>query len=344
MSHQTFRIEFNAEHCPSYHACRCRKCEIYFDFREIRIFVKSRAAYYHLYCYSNERPQYIRKSDLNIFLDSQSMQIIDYWLNAWNANFFPLDRTPITFIPQKNLPTFSVTRKRVLIEIFKFLPVSCVTSALSLVCKQFYEVCWDKELWQFFLLRDFNINLRPESKTKYIELFSTICIECKTDPSEETYYRCPFLKKTICKNCLITEKFVLMSRSNILKAFGIDPKVLNLEFVRSMTNVLVTYLFKAKNEVYKMREYYKERILKMSQVFGDDHEFVQLIKNINVTKLDSMQIFPLNISSNIYSECFDKSINWKLYIDIQKAIRIGKIKFTKERLKRKVKKRYSTKF
>ena len=345
MSHRIFTVSFWVENCPSKGITKCEICAIHFPKGEIRIVHRRnmrRNLHYHLNCYSPKVPQYIKSSDICNCLKPESIPIFDEWLKNWNSKFFALDNIPIiSVIPQKSLHAISLSRKRTLIEVFKFLPISIVTSALPFVSKEFYQVCWDSELWQTFLLRDFKVSeVSSESKKKYIELYNNVCIECKIIPSESMFYRCPLLKKNICKICLNTEKFRLMNRSDILKFFGVDSKLLNINYGTSMHGKKLAYAFKVKNEVYKLRENHKGKILEMSQVFGDDHEFLQLIKNIDVTNLDHKQHEHKFAGRYIYQEQFDESIKWSFFIDIQFFIRTGKGRITKDKLIKEVNKKF----
>ena len=257
---------------------------------------------------------------------------------------FPFRQNPSHFqFPKKSLPTIPHTRKRTLIEIFKYLPILDTNSSLPLVCKEFYEICWDNELWHSYLSRDFNI-ICPytESKSNYIKQYNNLCISCKTFPSEITFHRCPYLKKTICKNCLRKEEFELMHQADIKISFGVNLKSLKLNYATSTVGSKLSYVFKILREVYKYREKQKEKILQMSQIFGDDHQFVNLIKNIDVKKLDSKKMSPYKIKRMIYKEFLDESIKWKFYQDVQKFIRTGNLKILKERLVNSVNKRFKS--
>ena len=346
MSDSIFRISFCVENCPSNYLTKCEVCKIDFPKGEIRIVHPRnmrRSFYWHLNCYLPNVPQFIRESDISNSLKEESKPIFNEWLKTLNSKYFPLDDTPISsVVPSKALPSITLTRRRSLIEIFKFLPISGLISEVNLVCKEFYQISWDSELWQYLIFRDFQKNEELfDSKSKYIKLFNSLCIECKTTPSAETFYRCPYLKKNICKICLKKSKFTVMNRTDILRNYEIDAKFLNLVYGTSGDGKKVAYRYKIEEEIYKFREKNKNSVLGICQILGDDHYFVDKVKSINIKTMDN--IFEGDFGSypfRCHRSSFQDIVDWKFLEKIQKYIKTGKGKVTEAQVIKRVKKKF----
>ena len=200
--------------------------------------------YYHLPCYTPKFNQSIRKRDLCIILDEESSVVFNDWLENWNKNHYPLDtQQEIKIQSTKLIPSRESKIKRVLLEIFKFLD-PFEMAMLSLVNKEFYHVSWDKELWYYFLSRDFNINSNSEDlKSLYFNEMHKRCVECKQSFENSQTYRCPLLKRAICYNCKHSEKYKVLSKSDIKRLYGINPDKLNIKYGNSFRNKKICYKY-----------------------------------------------------------------------------------------------------
>lgn len=290
-----YRIKFDVEKTPS-SVTVCIICSKGLRKGETRLTVRrymNQAQYFHLNCCHLKFKQYIVKSDLNISLKGEDLIFFYDWLNNWNKIFYPLDYTPISIkIPSQSLNLVSSPKKRLFIEIFKFLPVRDILSSILLVNREFYQVSWSKELWQSLLIRDFNHKTIVENpKEIYSEKFSLVCRECFKLTIQSNFYRCPLLKKTFCNNCIKLPKYLILNKTDIKKIFNIDARKLRLEYFTCDEYQKVTYIFMVRDALEKFRFEQKQKVLKMIQILGEDHPAFKDVNGINIYDLDTVSVF-----------------------------------------------------
>ena len=322
-----YRIKFDVENTPS-NVTVCLICSKGLEKGEIRLTIRrfmKQSEYFHLSCCGSRFKQYIVKRDLNISLKGEDLIFFYDWLNNWNKNYYPLDYTPINIkIPSQSLNLVTVSKKRLFIEIFKFLNVRDILCSILYVNKEFYQVSWSKELWQSLLIRDFKYKKIVENpKEKYSERFSLVCRECFKLTSQSNFYRCPLLKKTFCNNCIELPKYSILNKTDIKKIFDIDAGKLNLEYFKCDECQKVTYIFMVKKALEKYRIEQKQKVLGMIQLLGNDHPAFRDVHAINIYEMDALAAtknwkgFPIHVSK------LGKDCKLKWYKKIYEFIRRG---------------------
>ncbi|CAG9316668.1 unnamed protein product [Blepharisma stoltei] len=223
---------------------------------------------YHLWCFKPEQQQYIYESDLTIRLTPQNQYILSCWLETWNEKFLPkykpFDKPPkIVKTLNSQLPNL----KRAWTEILKFIDPFETLNIIALVSKSFYELAWNDELWCFYCSQDYGIHSSTTSwKNCYALLSLETCVGCRKYFSNESFYRCPFLKKPICSDCRNNKpKYKLYSKKEIFQKYGINPIFLNLNFARAYPNRVVTYQFMAEKAIWQYRRENKRKLLEILQ-------------------------------------------------------------------------------
>jgi hypothetical protein len=204
--------------------------------------------------------------DIGLDLDKKSTTIFNNWLNAWNANYFPLDQHQFSpSLPSQQNLEVQVKNRRSFLEVFKFLEVSEIVLSLSKVNKNFYSLTWEKELWNFLLVRDFSIVKQDlevdELKEAYVTCFYDFCIECKKKPSNEKFNRCPLLKKTLCRDCLMMKKFHTFDKTDIWRIYGIKSDLVKVAWWTSDGINRITYRVLFESGLMMFRKEQKQKVL-----------------------------------------------------------------------------------
>ena len=282
----------------------CSACGSHIKKDTIRIRIPryySNDLYFHLDCFKPRLKQGISEKHITIKLSSERYPEFKEWLDNWNSKYLPIDK-PVELNPIKTINSKPSKLKRTLLEIFKFLKVKDILKVNS-VNKDFYQVSWEEELWRCCTLRDYGTQpVQSTWKHTYMELYTNYCIGCKTLPSQDNYYRCPLLKRPICRLCLYTNpKFKLLNKQQINCRTDINTNLLNLKLM-NYRNSKVTYKFKVEKVVKKFRENNKQYLLK--QLEGQvNPELFQAIQSISTSSMDK----DLEKSSE---PCYDSAFNY----------------------------------
>ncbi|OMJ66198.1 hypothetical protein SteCoe_37055 [Stentor coeruleus] len=277
----------------------CFVCGVKLEKFEMRVHIKKKmrkSEFYHLKCFKPRLPQYIREKDITINkLEDGHKKIFQEWINDWNSKYFPLDSQPTsnnaisTLMHDKSLSTTATRRRRILIEVFKFLDIYDLSKSLALVNKEYYHATWEPELWRCLIVRDFNeeASIDNNLRHKYFELFKTCCIECKKIPNRCNYYMCPLIKRILCLNCKNLDKYKLIGKTEIKTLYKICPKVLNIKFGISRKLVSVVYYGLFLELLKNFRQKNKKTVLdKLYEELDDNCKLVRDIKEIDTANMD----------------------------------------------------------
>ncbi|CAG9332016.1 unnamed protein product [Blepharisma stoltei] len=132
------------------------------------------------------------------------------WIQNWNSslNSTHLEQMTINKALQGKIRT---NLRRPWLEVFKFLNYKEVLWAISLVNKEFYEICWSDEIWCFFMYRDFGEKCQLKSLVRE-EYFQAIYMRCHIchEKSYELIYRCHVKKRPVCQKCILTNQKEIM--------------------------------------------------------------------------------------------------------------------------------------
>ena len=237
---------------------------------------------YHLNCFKSDEP--IQKHNIIIESNPNLVINIDYWLDIWNKKF------PKSMIHRsvryklKPIKSICIKNKRAYIEIFKFLSIRKVISLANL-CKRFYQVSIEPEIWKFFLKRDFGCVVETNDPRQiYIEIFWTHCSSCKKRFDEKYLYN-SILRKKLCLTCTQNEKYESVSYTFLSNSFGCIVKYLNIKYFDYIPIKLTSWA-KAYKKVIEYRESKKDFLLTLltdDPIFGKLRDIVQ---KINVKKFE----------------------------------------------------------
>jgi hypothetical protein len=291
--------------------------------------------YFHLNCFDHIN-QYLIKDDLIIKLSGNDLEIFEKWLEDWNKNYYCLDYKPIKqSIPKQSLNSLKVPNKRVYLEIFKFLNLQDILKSITFVNKQFYQTTWSEELWEFLLKRDFSVSCsESHPKQVYATNFSLACVDCLKMTSIDDFFRCPFLKKTICATCYNCSKYDILIQSDLQVSYGIDFDKLDIEACTTDYHNKVVYSCVFEDRLKRFRKAQKEKVVEMMKVLGPEHPALADVLNIDVDQMDIKTDLMKNhrkvINYNI------PYVQWPFFEKIFHYIRSGKGKITQMNIKKHI--------
>jgi hypothetical protein len=327
-------VEFTVEDGPI-RKIFCKTCRGPIVKSDIRVSLykfHNSSLFFHLDCFTPFPKQYIRKSDLKLNLKSHHELVFENWLQNWNSNFTPLELVSVNpiFI-HKGVQGPGSKYKRTYLEIFKFLDATEVAFQFSTVNKEFYSVSWDNELWIFFLHRDFMIHtFAKDARMKYIEEFNQRCWECKQVHPNEEFFRCPILKKILCKSCLKTFKYERILKNDIEGMCGVRSNKLNINFGTLASNDVFCYRVQLQNSLQEFRQNNVNNIVnKILGEFEGESNLVKIIKTINIERMDNKSDFRKQPND-------DLQYNQKTLKYVYEFIRTGKLGITWKKLFRRI--------
>ncbi|CAG9310990.1 unnamed protein product [Blepharisma stoltei] len=312
-----FKVEFNVEYSKSSRAI-CRACDSKILKGDMRIYIYHYDVpkYYHLKCYTPKYNQYICKNDIKVCVNDEDSRIFDKWLNEWNINYEPLDK-PYHIPPKldKQVESKSSKYKRAWIEVFRFISPRETSYTLSLVCKEFYHITWDEELWQFYYSNQYKNPIEQSNSWKDQYMLATLhsCAECLIYLDENNFHKCPLLKKPICDKCLGTPKYKILDKSDIRYQYKINPNVLNLKFCNGFCGTKQTYFFMIKKALIEYRNQNKQRILKKFENKSEHAEIKEIVDSIDVENMNENILQDIKLIKNRFYNCFDKIFKYIWY-------------------------------
>lgn len=185
----------------------CSHCTYLIELGDLRVtFYRSQrtSVYYHLSCFTPFTRLRIDERDLDSGVirekSKENQERLRDWLAQWNKQFL-LSKHDLDSITRKSIATSPPPTRRVLLEAFKFLNPVCLGASVSLVCKAWYHVSWEEELWQV-------VGLPAHSKEKYLQHLLTTCIHCQEVLAPEARFMvCPLLRRPKCRRCYSKKKY-----------------------------------------------------------------------------------------------------------------------------------------
>jgi hypothetical protein len=249
----------------------CEVCNTTIQKQSMRVIIPAYTTkhYFHFECYKPTRQLFIEQRDItNKLSKPEHLDKFNAWLEAWNANFsssFAPAALALKFTT-KVVDSKHSQRHRVWIESLRFLEGREMVKVLPLVCKEFYHISWQNELWKLYVLQEYGLEVDSSlARSIYINNFANQCISCHTLPSEDMYYRCPLLNRVLCKLCqqpsYAYEKYSMLGKSTIELVYNVSPKVLDLKFEEGTFNTRVTYMFLVQAAIAKFAKRNKELLL-----------------------------------------------------------------------------------
>mmetsp|Transcript_6149 Transcript_6149/g.10758 ORF Transcript_6149/g.10758 Transcript_6149/m.10758 type:complete len:350 (+) Transcript_6149:202-1251(+) len=280
-------------------ATSCDVCDEYIEKGGMRIIVPAYSTrhYFHFECYKPKLDSFIEQKDIKVKLKlPEHLDKFNAWLIAWNAkkhsSFSPI---PITqkFVT-KVVGTEHSKRHRAWIETLSFLTGTEMVKVVPLVCKEFYHISWQGELWRSYCIQEFD--LTPDSadaRMAYISNCLNRCLGCRKVPSPALYYRCPMLKRVLCKQCTTShgegKKFSLINKSQIESVYSVNLKLLDLEFADGPFNQKFTYVFKLKQALVKFYARNRELLVQELTTIKGTEALVAEIAELSPKKLMCMK-------------------------------------------------------
>lgn len=287
MNSDLFLLEYSLKVKNTQKLTRCNKCYsvILINHIQIRQTFKGKKVRYHLKDFRPAFPQYLISSKMTIKLTDSTRPIFNTWLENINSRFHSTVSTCQKFLSNKILQFKPPSQKRQFLEIFKFLDVFDLTNSVSLVNHNFYELCWESELWQFLLFRDFQVPAFINPKNKYLEELSKVCFECRVESVENLLFICPALNKKLCCKCMNSEKYELMHQKDVYKYFGFKGDLVKVKSLKTDESGWISYKFLFKEEVNKFRMKNKNKVLEMLKHMGRDQELYKCVEKIDVLSI-----------------------------------------------------------
>ncbi|CAG9335756.1 unnamed protein product [Blepharisma stoltei] len=310
-----FRVNFTAKLSRTIKT-RCWVCREGIKKNDINIHIyhMNGSENYHLDCYTPKVKQYICESDISVYLKDEDAKKFYAWLEKWNQNYAPIDKpyhAPLNLI--KQVESTPSKYRRAWIEVFRFISPWEVSRTLTLVCREFYHITWDEELWHFYYVKEFN---DPEEqcskwKDKYISMAFQGCIGCHKILTDQNFYRCPMLKKPLCWNCREkTHKFRLLNKSDIKLKYGVNANLLNLKFHEGSWNTKKSYTFMVKKALDEYHNLNKQKLLKKFEKDPDYNELKEIADSINIRKIHKEILPDEKFIANPFYHCFDKILKY----------------------------------
>lgn len=248
----------------------CEACHLSIQKNSMRIAERGymKGHYFHFECFHPKLNSFIENADVKCLLyKPEDLNRFYAWLNEWNSgknsSFVPLTLAPK--FKTKVVNSEHSNRHRVWVEILSFLQGKEMVKTVPFVCKEFYHISWQGELWRKYSLTEFSETVQLETAREfYISRTLNQCIECHNVPSKEEYYRCPMLNRVLCSVCSKgnkSGKFMLFNKSTIEGITGVSPKHLDLAFAPGLSNTKVTYMFLVEAALGKFYARNHEQIL-----------------------------------------------------------------------------------
>ncbi|CAG9328358.1 unnamed protein product [Blepharisma stoltei] len=304
--------------CPRITKTNCGVCleAIHKTDIRIKIWHYEKSEFYHLECYKPKLQQYISSRHITSYLKGEYAEKFQSWLNEWNLKFPPLDK-PSHFPPKliKHVESQQSRRKRSWLEIFKFLRPREVLNSIAFVNKEFYHLTWDQELWRHYCIIFFDVQASiVDWRAYYCTLSLQACFGCKAIIQDSEFHRCPLLNKPLCKKCRRQDsKFKVYHKNAIFSKYGINPNVLNLEYVPGFNNRKVTYHFMIEKALYSFREKNKEVILAYFRKLKGFDDLLKIVEEIDLANMDA--------KDNWHLPNYDQKIQHSLYPRVFNYIR-----------------------
>jgi hypothetical protein len=244
----------------------CKGCQKKIGCGEARVAFHRRCAsslFYHVYCYSPAIRARIDMNNVKI-VGTEIQEEVEEWVNDWNRQF-DLSPASVKSFTEKRIKTETSQQKRILLEAFKYLDAISIVKLVTEVCKEWYHVSWEEELWQV-LTRSYFPTWRGKqaSRTEFITVWMTCCAHCEKElKNTKRHMVCPITFRPKCLSCFQDPKNRPM-RLNWAK----NEYYLSKSMIKSLNIPIFTYdneesiyLYQSADQIIaRRREYISEAL------------------------------------------------------------------------------------
>jgi len=137
------------------------------------------------------------------------VETVKQWVEQWNGRFQVREETLPAQFRSKRVETTGSPLRRLLLETFQYLELREIEQLVAFVCKEWFHVTRDNELWKTIYLAEFQPSDTSEEgnyRTKFVVQSQECCWLCrKVVSSQEIKLICPVRKRPLCRVCANTD-------------------------------------------------------------------------------------------------------------------------------------------
>lgn len=243
--------------------------------------------FYHLYCFTPVIR--VRMQDTSIkVIGTEIQEEVKEWINDWNQQF-DLSPTSLQTFTEKKVKTEASRHKRILLETFKYLDAVSIVKLVTGICREWYHVSWEDELWQVLMRTCFpRWTGKRASRREFLTVWLTSCAHCNKElENENRHMVCPLTFRPKCVGCfrdgknrptrLNWAKNEYFLSPSLIKELGIS--------VFSYDSEECIYLYQAADKLIARR---REQITKVLEILSQEKTPKLFPKDL----LDSLQTIP----------------------------------------------------
>ena len=233
----------------------CKTCNKKIGEGEARVSFHRRCAstvVFHLYCFTPVVRVRVNLADLKV-VGTEIQEEVEEWVRDWNKQF-ELKGKDVEMMTVKRVKTEAGRKKRILLEAFKFLDHITLIHLVTPICREWYHVSWEDELWREFMHQ---VGFRGQgSRQEFLTIWMTSCAHCNTPlASEKRYMVCPLTYRPKCKRCFSNELYRPIRLSWARTEYSITPSMLKTLQVPVFLydDQSCFYLYQARDKVISLR-------------------------------------------------------------------------------------------
>lgn len=204
---------------------KCEACSSFIAKNQLRATFRRTSKgtrYFHLQCYTPGLSVRIHPTDLTLKIQSEDCQWeVRHWVDEWNKQFE---------ITQEVYGKYQLPRveseagplRRLFLEVFCYLTAAEIVQIAGKVCKSWYAVAWEDEVWQTHLPHPPASSLRAHFIASYLRT----CLRCGTflQPAQ-IHMLCPLSHRPTCLTCYSLEENRPQHLLMLQGLYGLDPAV-----------------------------------------------------------------------------------------------------------------------
>ena len=201
---------------------KCEACSAFIAKNQLRATFRRTSKgtrYFHLQCYTPGLSVRIHPTDLTLKIQSEDCQLeVVQWVDRWNQQFE--DRHEKYQLPR--VKSEAGPQRRLLLEVFGYLTAVEIVKSAGEVCKSWYAVAWEDEVWKSHLPHPPAASLRAH----YIVLYHRTCIRCgQFLQSAQVHMLCPLSHRPTCYTCYSLEENRPQHLLSLKGLYGLEPAV-----------------------------------------------------------------------------------------------------------------------
>ena len=272
-------IHMVVEKCPSQQT-HCLKCWRRISLGALRVKRSAycaQAKYFHLSCYRPGEPRAL-DFDVHVTLkrvnEDKDVQRVKKWVEKWNSRFIAKEETlPVQF-KSKAVETTSSPLRRLLLETFQYLELREIEQVVAFICKEWFHITRDNELWRARYLASFvaaNSTGSESYRTQFILQNRGCCWVCHHYISLKSIkLMCPFRKRPLCSECFRTDNGCIVTLHSYFQRRQISLSLIPRLKIRHFTyqKYKQNYLFELANSLLPYAEQRRQALLSALQVAG----------------------------------------------------------------------------